>query len=145
MNNLKTVQCPKCKSDNIKHLKDKLFEWLSCGTSFYLDTNQTTIKYKHFYIDNKSHSFTGQGSRRSIYILKIAVAFVLLLFISISFFISTKDSNGTDLTQNNGKKDFTFNISSSAAFTDKAKNLQIFMIGTLRSADQKNNQHKDKI
>lgn len=42
-------------------------------------------------------------------------------------------------------KDFTFSIESSAAFSDQSRNLKIFMIGTVRSTDNKNNKFKHQI
>lgn len=146
MGNLKTIQCPNCGSKKVKYLDDNMFECLNCQTSFYVDTNQTSVNHKHTYANRPTAAPITFNPKRALWIFLGIIVFVFALLIPVLFFTTNNNSSSGFTTSETTKaKDYTFNISSSAAFTDQSKNLKIFMTGSIRSSDYNNNKYKDKV
>lgn len=146
MGNLKTIQCPNCGSKKVKYLDDNMFECLNCQTSFYVDTNQTSVNHKHTYTNRPTAEPITFNSKRALWIFLGIIVFVFALLIPVLFFTTNNSStSGFSTSESTKAKDYTFNISSSTAFTDQSKNLKIFMIGSIRSSDYNNNKYKDKV
>jgi len=146
MGNLKTIQCPNCGSKKVKYLDDNMFECLNCQTSFYVDTNQTSVNHKHTYTNRPIAAPVNFNSKRALWIFLGIILLGFALIIPILFFTTNNSSSSSFSTSEGTKaKDYTFDISSSAAFTDQSKNLKIFMIGSIRSSNYNNNKYKDKV
>jgi len=146
MGNLKTIQCPNCGSKKVKYLDDNMFECLNCQTSFYVDTNQTSVNHKHTYTNRPTAAPITFNPKRALWIFLGIIVFVFALLIPVLFFTTNNNSSSGFTTSETTKaKDYTFDISSSAAFTDQSKNLKIFMTGSIRSSDYNNNKYKDKV
>lgn len=145
MGNLKTIQCPNCGSKKIKYLDDNVFECLNCQTSFFIDTNQTSVNHKHTYTNRPTAAPINFNSKRALWIFLGIIFLGFALIIPILFFTTNNNSSSSSFsTTDSTKKDYTFNVSSSVAFTDQSKNLKIFMMGSIKSADYNNNKYKDK-
>lgn len=146
MGNLKTIQCPNCGSEKVKYLDDNMFECLNCQTSFYVDTNETSVNHTHTYTNRPTAAPITFNPKRALWIFLGIIVFVFALLIPVLFFTTNNNSSSGFTTSEAAKaKDYTFNISSSAAFTDQSKNLKIFMTGSIRSSDYNNNKYKDKL
>jgi len=146
MNDIKKIACPHCNSRKVRYLDANMFKCLSCETSFYVNTNQTTINHKHTYTNYKNNPFSKLTSKRALYFITGFVVLALTLFIIVPFLTGKNSySSGQRISENVQIKDYIFNVESSAAFIDQSKNLKIFIIGTVRPTNHNNNKFKDKI
>lgn len=147
MSNLKTIQCPNCGSKKVKYLDDSMFECINCQTSFYVDSNQTAVNHKHTYNNTTTAKPINLKSRRALIVFLGLLVLGFLLLIPVLFLTTNNKSSGSGFStsESSAEKDYNFNVSSSAAFTDQSKNLKIFVIGTIQSSNYNDNKYKDKL
>lgn len=145
MSNIKTIQCPSCGAKKLKYLDDNMFECLNCQTSFYVDSNQTSVNHKHTYTNAPSKPISF-NSKRALYVFLGFIVFGFLLLIPVLFFTTNNKSGSTFTTgESPQKKDFHFRVSSSSVFTDQSNNLKIFMIGNVQASNYSNDKHRNQV
>ena len=145
MSNLKTIQCPSCGAKKVKYLDDNMFECETCHTSFYVETNQTSVNHKHTYTNASTKTPLDFKSKRPLLIVVGIIFLGLSLLVPFLFLINkSKPSENFNDSENTAVKKYTFNVNSSAAFTDQSKSLKVFMMGSIKSSDYDNKKYNNK-
>lgn len=119
MSNLKTIQCPSCGAKKVKYLDDNMFECETCHTSFYVETHQTSVNHKHTYTNASTKTPLDFKSKRPLLIVVGIIFLGLSLLVPFLFLINkSKPSENFNDSENTAERKYTFNVNSSAAFTD---------------------------
>lgn len=121
---IKTLRCPQCDSVHISEKRPDFYECQSCGTDFFLDSDDITIHHKH---DNT----TPNDYWKKLFIA-IAVSFGFLLFatVVIPLILSAlKDKTPVAISEEIKKEEEKWDIEEIIPFADAQKKPMALLIG----------------
>lgn len=96
-----------------------MFECETCHTSFYVETHQTSVNHKHTYTNASTKTPLDFKSKRPLLIVVGIIFLGLSLLVPFLFLINkSKPSENFNDSENTAERKYTFNVNSSAAFTD---------------------------
>ena len=147
MNNNKTVvHCPECGSKKVKYLDDNMFQCTNCDTTFYVETNQTTVKHKHTYNNNQQAPVTPIKASKILLIVGLVIAAFSFIFIIPLLFSSKNDNDyGFDAKENTKAGGYTFDVMGSVPFIDASKSLKVFVFGKPNASSYENKKYDNTV
>lgn len=90
---IKAIQCPNCGSVQKTQVKQDFYHCESCGTEYFLDTDDVHVYHHQVPIGKHSSSYPPVNARLPILILIGAVAFIALTYLVVTIFQPQRKSS----------------------------------------------------
>lgn len=144
---IKAIKCPHCGSIKVTTIRPDYYKCDSCGTEFFLDSDDININHNYNYPRNNTDQY------KAVRIILFAVVgFITLMFIigvlTSIFSKKTATTHAAYSTSNNDKevaKEITFewNYASNELFVDKNNKAYIVLVGNVRDSESRFDDTKD--
>ncbi|WP_300673115.1 hypothetical protein [Soonwooa sp.] len=128
--NIKAIKCPQCGSTKATELKPDYYRCNSCGTEFFLDSDDININHNYNYPNNKPQV---DSKKVGLIFGGMVILFVILpIFINL-FTSSKKNSYGaySSSTKDSKEAQYSWNNSSDALFVDAKGDPYFVVVGSL--------------
>jgi hypothetical protein len=89
---IKAIKCPHCGSVYKQELKPEFYKCQNCGTEYYLDSDDIHIHHHHEPVAPVQSSSPPISSNTPLYILVFGVACIIIAYLVVVMFSSTKSS-----------------------------------------------------
>lgn len=137
---IKTLKCPQCGSVHILEKKTDFYECQSCGTDFFLDSNDITIHHKHY-------PASQEMSKKVVY-LWIGLGLLLFLGFVMPLFVSLLTQNASPLVEKIKEEvvedPFVWDIEQATPFLNDQNQAFVFIYGKKSKKSEKLNTRWDK-
>lgn len=145
--NIKAIKCPHCGSIKVSTIRPDYYKCDSCGTEFFLDSDDININHNYNYPRNNPEQY------KAIRIVLFAVVgFIALMFIIsvLSSIFSKKPTNTySTYSSSNAASEpeeavtFEWNYASNELLLDKNNTPHIVLVGNVRNSKARFDDNKD--
>nr|WP_288812260.1 hypothetical protein [uncultured Sphingobacterium sp.] len=144
---IKAIKCPHCGSIKVSTIRPDYYKCDSCGTEFFLDSDDININHNYNYPRNNSDQYKALRI-----VLFAVVGFIALMFIiGVLSSIFSKKPERTHSTYSAPKTasepeeavTFEWNYASNELFLDKNNKAHIVLVGNVRNSKARFNDNKD--
>lgn len=141
--NIKVIKCPQCGSTKVTELKPDYYQCKSCGTEFFLDSDDININHNYNYTNSKPDSPVA-GKKIGIIIGAIFLIFALIPFL-ISVFSSHKETNYSAYSSTAAERSrYQWDTASDINFVDSKGNPYYVAVGSMYDNEASGDNRKMK-
>ena len=143
--NIKAIKCPQCGSTKVTEIRTDYFRCNSCGTEFFLDSDDININHNYRYTDSGNQLGNTNNKKLVWYIWGAMVIFILGPMLFHTLFNHSSTGRNSAYSAGITESKYRWNNANVVTFADNAGNPYFVTVGTVydNSRDSDDNKVKD--